>query len=431
MKVLVLSDLHLELGSPLVLPPRLEYDAVVLAGDIHSPGHKAVHWAQRVSVFGGKPVVFVPGNHEFYGCTIDVELLEMLRVSAGSNVHLLHRGDVVIGGVRFIGCTLWTDFQLGVRQSDGTTASNIGQSLLEASRCMNDFRLIEVQAPAVRQQRGRTLRRLLRPEDTLAMHWIDRDWLRRALEEPFDGPTVVVTHHAPSRGSVAERYAADWVTPAFVSDLPSTFFKVPVLWVHGHTHSPFDYQQGACRVVSNPRGYRMRDGSFENTLFNAGFIVELPADSRLAPMEGLPLVGEDFRHGLDHYDELVPGRHEASLAERKDMVALEEAARLVGGTVLAAVTIGRLRTWSALRHPRVIAFSHPRLGLRFPQWQFEPRIWPVVQRLAAALQATGGMEMLSWLETPHGALDGRTPRAALEQGELADRVLGLATAEGL
>jgi hypothetical protein len=63
-----------------------------------------------------------------------------------------------------------------------------------------------------------------------------------------------------------------------VSDLPAAFFEVPALWVHGHTHSPFDYQRGTCRVVSNPRGYRMHDGSFENQHFNAGFIVEVSAD---------------------------------------------------------------------------------------------------------------------------------------------------------
>lgn len=435
MRLLVLSDLHLELGTSLTLPPGLEYDVVVLAGDIHSPGHKAVHWAQRDSTFGGKPVILVAGNHEFYKCTLDVELAQMLSAAAGSNVHLLNRDVVVVGGLRFIGCTLWTDFQLAVRQPDGSMTSNVGRALVEAARCMNDFRLIELSATMKSPHRGRESRRLLRAEDTLAMHWVDRDWLRRQLAEPFDGPTVVVSHHAPATGSVAERYAEDWVTPAFVSDLPDSFFEVPVLWVHGHTHSPFDYQRGACRVVSNPRGYRMRDGSFENCLFNAGFIIEVPVDSRLAPMERRALLDADVRHGFDHYVELVtetePGRHEALLAEREDMVALAEAARLAGGTLLAAVTIGRLRSWSALRHPRVIAFGHPRLGLRFPRWQFERGIWPVVQGLASALDATSAVALLSWLETPHGALDGRTPRAALEQGELAERVLGLATAEGL
>ena len=105
------------------------------------------------------------------------------------------------------------------------------------------------------------------------MHWIDRDWLRRQLAQPFDGSTVVVTHHAPSIGSVAERYAADWLTPAFVSHLPDEFFAVPTLWVHGHTHTGFDYLRGRCRVVSNPRGYRLRDSSFENHVFDPALVI--------------------------------------------------------------------------------------------------------------------------------------------------------------
>jgi predicted phosphodiesterase len=278
MKLLVLSDIHLELGTALTLPPGLQYDAVVLAGDIHSPGHKAVHWAKRDSTFGGKPIILVPGNHEFYNCAMDVELEQMLVAADGSNVHVLRRDVVVVGGVRFIGCTLWTDFLLPVRQADDSLVSDLGRSLTEASRCMNDFRLIEVSAVMKSPHRGRRFRRLLRAEDTLAMHWVDRDWLRRELANSFDGPTVVVTHHAPAGGSVARQYAADWLTPAFVSDLPAAFFEVPALWVHGHTHSPFDYQRGTCRVVSNPRGYRMHDGSFENQHFNAGFIVEVSAD---------------------------------------------------------------------------------------------------------------------------------------------------------
>lgn len=103
--------------------------------------------------------------------------------------------------------------------------------------------------------------------------------LRRMLAEPFHGPTVVVTHHAPSKGSVAARYAMDWVTPAFVSDLSPGLFEVPALWVHGHTHTAFDYREGACGVVSNPRGYSRRRGSFENPLFSAGLVVDIPVES--------------------------------------------------------------------------------------------------------------------------------------------------------
>ena len=280
-KILVLSDIHLELGTSLTLPSGLTrdaFDVVVLAGDIHSPGHKAVHWAQRESTFGGKPVILVPGNHEFYGQVMTTELAEMKKAAAASNVHLLDRDYVVIDGVRFLGCILWTDFQLPVRQSSGELEIDVGRALLDAGRRMNDFRLIEVLSTS-KSHPFRELRRQLQASDTLAMHWTDRDWLRRQLAQLFDGTTVVVTHHAPSIASVAERYAADRLTPAFVSDLPSEFFAVPTLWVHGHTHTGFDYLKGRCRVVSNPRGYRFRDSSFENHVFDPRFVVDIGSDT--------------------------------------------------------------------------------------------------------------------------------------------------------
>lgn len=278
MRILVLSDVHLELGTSLTLSPDPVYDVVILAGDIHSPGHKAVHWARRLSMFAGKPVVYVPGNHEFYNApSFEFELGEMGRAAEDSSVHLLNRSSVVIGGVRFLGCMLWTDFQLPMKVGD-SLETDISQALRVANRGLNDFQLIQVVAPATRDSRYREVKRLLRAEDTLGMHWVDRDWLRRELKKPFDGATVVVTHHAPSAGSVATKYAGDTLTPAFVSELPVEFFAVPALWVHGHTHSPADYTRGACRVVSNPRGYRMRDGSFENNSFDPGLVIELAAE---------------------------------------------------------------------------------------------------------------------------------------------------------
>lgn len=294
MKLLVLSDLHLELGTSLTLPPGLEYDAVVLAGDIHNPGHKAVHWAQRDSTFGGKPVLLVAGNHEFYGYQMGRELEEMKKAAHDSNVHLLDRSSVVVDGVRFLGATLWTDFALPVGNEsepvDYQEESDVARALAAANRYVTDFRRIQLADPSIPRHRGEPeKRRLLRAEDTLAMHHVDRDWLRRELEAGHSSPTVVITHHAPHRRSVAKRYRSDWVTPAFVSDLPKTFFAGepmwvagrkqdvggPILWVHGHTHTAFDYEVGGCRVVSNPRGYRMRDGAWENARFDPTIVLEV------------------------------------------------------------------------------------------------------------------------------------------------------------
>jgi predicted phosphodiesterase len=412
MKLLVLSDLHLEHGASLTLPPSLEYDVVVLAGDIHSPGHKAVHWAQRDSTFGGRPVVLVPGNHEFYDRELRTELAAMRQAAEGSNVHVLSRASVVIHGVRFLGCMLWTDFQLPIHQPDGSTAADVGRALEVANRGLNDFRLITVAAPTKRQYREREFRRLLRAEDTLSMHWVDRDWLRRQLDERFAGPTVVVTHHAPSSGSAAERYASDWLTAAFVSDLPDPFFVGSAdVWIHGHTHTSFDYVRGACRVLSNPRGYRLSDGSFENDRFSAQLLVDIGRKGRLSDA--------DFEPTDCELRDVAAGAWKAARAACADMVGDDEAA------LLAGVPADVLRAWATSRQPKVIALVHPMLGRRFPRWQFDSKVWTVVQRLSAALQGNS-WAMLSWLETPLGAFDGRTPQAACEQGEPAERVLAVA-----
>lgn len=120
MKLLVLSDLHLEFGTFRV--PEVEVDAVILAGDIAATAAKALRWAQRPSNFGEQtPIVFVPGNHEFYGGVMETTLGDMHRAASG-NVHALNSREVVLQGVRFLGSTLWTDFALAIETDEGTVS---------------------------------------------------------------------------------------------------------------------------------------------------------------------------------------------------------------------------------------------------------------------------------------------------------------------
>ncbi|MEO7338178.1 MAG: metallophosphoesterase [Caldimonas sp.] len=264
MRLHVLSDLHLEHADFTV--PSVESDVLVLAGDLRSPGRSAVAWAAGQEVGQGRPVVMVPGNHEFYDARYPSECDAMRIEAATSGVHLLDRGTVVIGAVRFIGCTLWTDFELPIETPQGPV-SDRASGLASCAQRLADYRLIRFGDEAAD--------RLLQPEDTLLAHQAERAWLWHALSVPFDGRTVVVTHHAPHRRSLAPRFEADRVSAGFVSALPDAFFSVPVLWIHGHTHTRFDYTVGNCRVVCNPRGYPRRDGRFEVDGFDAGFTVEV------------------------------------------------------------------------------------------------------------------------------------------------------------
>src|SRR6185295_12942775 len=100
-------------------------------------------------------------------------------------------------------------------------------------------------------------------------------WLEERFAEPHEGPTVVVTHFAPARGSIAARFAGSPLNACFVSDLePQIRRWQPALWLHGHTHDSFDYRIGATRVVANPRGYVLK-GEIENRRFDPSLTLEV------------------------------------------------------------------------------------------------------------------------------------------------------------
>ncbi|GAC1505634.1 MAG: metallophosphoesterase [Steroidobacteraceae bacterium] len=269
-KLLVLSDIHLEFGT-FEVPADIEYDVAILAGDIAVPGVKAVHWAARASTFGrASDVLLVAGNHEFYGRCLQPQIAAM-KQATNQRVDFLDCDEVIIRGVRFLGCTLWTDFGLRIHTSKGMV-SDPQRAMQECRSKMTDYSQIRTQTY---ESEFGAMYQTLKPEHTREIHQQQRAWLGAKLAEPFNGPTVVITHHAPHRNSVLDYYAGDWISTAYASELPSHFFDVPVLWVHGHQHDPFDYRVGNCRVVCNPRGYVHSIPPEDNEGFNPRFIVEI------------------------------------------------------------------------------------------------------------------------------------------------------------
>jgi hypothetical protein len=166
MKLLIYSDLHLEFKRPLLPPDDIVYDVVVLAGDIHSPGYKAVRWA--ATAFEGTPVVYVPGNHEFYGCEINDELERMRAEAEGTSVRVMDRDVFVHGGVRFLGCTLWTDFALPILQEDGTRRSDCEKAISVANAELVDFELIDIRKTFPEGDAGQTKRQRFFARDSIA-----------------------------------------------------------------------------------------------------------------------------------------------------------------------------------------------------------------------------------------------------------------------
>jgi len=274
--LLVLSDLHSEFGT-FEVPRDVEFDVAVLAGDIYQPGEMAIQWALRSDALASKQVIIVPGNHEYYRVSrksrMDRTLAAMRDAAAGTHVHILDGDELVLDGVRFLGATLWTDFELAIETPHGPQSNvELAVRLVEAS--LSDFRQIRIPDPNAlpgtwKERDGK----VFRAQDARRIHHHQRRWLKQRLETPFDGTTVVLTHHAPHRGSLAPWYASDWISAGFVSELPDEFFDIPALWIHGHSHTSFDYRVGDCRVLCNPRGYMKMSGVFENAEFDPRLVV--------------------------------------------------------------------------------------------------------------------------------------------------------------
>lgn len=233
MRLRVLSDLHNDCyPSPRVLAPA-PADVVILAGDIDEK-RRGVAWAAE---HFDCPVIYVAGNHEYYKGNLPLTLEKMREEAAETpNVHVLENDSRVIGGVRFLGATLWTDLCL---TGDPASAG------WRASEEMRDFRKIRV---------GTGYRRL-RPADVQLKASITRNWLAAQLAIPFDGPTVVVTHFAPSARSLEGARSGTHLDAYYACDLEALMGPAVALWVHGHVHEAVDYRVNGTRVMSNPIGY--------------------------------------------------------------------------------------------------------------------------------------------------------------------------------
>jgi len=246
MRLRVLSDLHFEFhrdggrGFVASLDVR-RGDVAVLAGDVATCWGLDQALTALCDLFDH--VVYVAGNHEYYGARpSDVDQVRERLAARLRQLHWLDCSAVTIEGQRFLGATLWFDEDAGARPE---------------RLYLNDFHAIEDFEPWVYRQHDRAV---------------------AFLRKEVSAGDVVVTHHLPSQGSVAAEYKTSPLNPFFVSDLePLIAARQPRVWVHGHTHAPCDYRIGATLVVCNPFGYL---GHEEAAGFDAGLVVEINAQSR-------------------------------------------------------------------------------------------------------------------------------------------------------
>jgi hypothetical protein len=257
----LLSDLHLEAHPHFVPTPAPDADVLVLAGDVGSYQsgsllRDADFGLARFSPRHGwpVPVLFVPGNHEYDAQDFDQAHARLRETCARLDITFLERSIVssdtllpqASAPVRFIGTTLWSDFDALTQEP--TAASSTTQLLQRREKAFRAANFYLRKAGTSRHGLA------MLAEQVREQALLCQAWLREALATPFDGQTVVITHFAPSLQSADPRYGLASGTAGFCNALDALLPQTR-LWLHGHLHSPSDYVKNGCRVVANPLGY--------------------------------------------------------------------------------------------------------------------------------------------------------------------------------
>lgn len=237
----LISDLHLSFHNEKILSGLVPKSAVLaILGDVCEI--KNYFRIKKFFEFVSSAwdyVLYVPGNHEFYGGEIEQSVDDMRSyLKQFRNIIIMDNDLVSIDNVRYIGSTLWS----GMNHRNPLT-------MLAAKDMINDYRYIK------RKKSGKEV--LITPEDTVDMFEKNVDFINKMIEiSPFE-TNVILTHHAPSYKSVPSKFERNIANGAFVSDLEYLLCERTSVsvWAHGHTHSSSDYMIETCRVVANPLGY--------------------------------------------------------------------------------------------------------------------------------------------------------------------------------
>ena len=253
-RIYIASDQHLL--NFLSIDPDLKFDIAVFAGDHGGTAYEAVSMLPCNRPLQEPAIIYVPGNHDYYQSLFQWENHKADIEAHAVGVTFLVRKSIIIQNVNFIGATLWTDFNLN---------RNVKKAIAECKDQFNDFISISY------IERGGIVD--FTPKHIIREHRKDLKFIESSLHcKPDNMPTVVVTHHLPSRRSIDPKYINDETNPAFASNLDWLIKKYqPDVWVHGHTHKACDYKIGKTRVICNPVGY-----DFEyNTGYNPNLVIEL------------------------------------------------------------------------------------------------------------------------------------------------------------
>lgn len=259
----VVSDLHLEFGRGLTFA-RQEFDSstlLILAGDIGTPMELLLNQFLAKCSKQFAHVLYLLGNHEFYNGDINTSmklLVDDVVQAKLSNVTVFTDATKFeFDGFRILGGTLWTNLDDGKPETKAAF-----------SKYMYDSRVI---------LNGNNR---FTPEDSINLFDKTVSQFIEWLEEPFDGKTMIVTHHLPTISAVSERFLANdlGLNGCFYSELGPLMQKYDIShWFFGHTHDSVDKVVWSTRLICNPRGYPNRNipGVFENNGFDPNLLIAL------------------------------------------------------------------------------------------------------------------------------------------------------------
>lgn len=268
MKLRVMSDLHLNFSKfEVPVSPEDTDTVLILAGDVCEIAHGKESYREFFQDVTDrfKLVLYVFGNHEYYD-TSYIRAYDQFMRECGhlDRLKVLDMDTLDLEGVRFIGATLWSDF------------NNANPLVMQDARSfMSDYSLIRV------GNHAEPYKRRLEPLDTLKEHQVMKPWIfEQVIQARLDGlKPVVITHHHPSFESVPEKFKANGLNGCYCSDLVDDVFdNGPDLWVCGHIHEKVDYLINKTRVLCNPRGYhvkKQRGAWDEDTSFDENLAVEV------------------------------------------------------------------------------------------------------------------------------------------------------------
>lgn len=264
MRIIYMSDLHLEFDSDFLPTNDTGADTLILAGDIFVAADlqraevSSKYWIKEkiinfllTACKRFKHVIYIMGNHEHYHGAFNTTANIIRQTMSGvMNFHFLDKKHIIIDDILFYGATMWTDFMGGNPVAMKT-----------AEFTMNDYKCVKAHNKDYRKLSAMAI---------LEEHFKARNELLNVLSRHKLAKTVVITHHAPSNKSIHPRYSNDTMTNSFYnSDLSNIMLDNPQInsWIHGHTHDSFSYTVGNTTVRCNPKGYYDENRGFNQEMY--------------------------------------------------------------------------------------------------------------------------------------------------------------------